>query len=157
MKNQKKKPAFPSLAGYSFLLTIMIILTLVVFAVLSLSASLRDYEYSRRGAEKTTAYYEANSKAYAILRQIDEKLMVCGSLEEAAEAVKELPEVTVTGKKEAVAVFYKAAINGRQELQVLLEVTENDAQSLVYEIKKWKETASDNWKGDAALPVLGNQ
>lgn len=157
MKSQEKKPEFPSPAGYSFLLTIMIILTLVVFAVLSLSASLRDYEYSRRAAEKTTAYYEANSKANAILRQIDEKLVRCSSLEEAAAAVNELPDVSVTWEKEAAVVSYEAGIDARQKLQVLLEVTENDARSLVYEIKKWKEAASDNWEGDTALPVLGNQ
>lgn len=165
MKDSKKKLSFSSPVGYSFMLTIMIVLTLVIFAVLSLSASLRDYEYSRRAAEKTTAYYEANSKAYELLGQMDGIFEESGSLEEGICAVLELPEVKVLTAEEMAqeqglqdfsrAVSFEVEINSNQKLSVLLGVTEDEAGKVCYKILRWKEVSADIWESDATLPVIG--
>lgn len=157
MKNQEKKLPLSSPIGYSFLLTVLVILTLVVFAVLSLSASSREYEYSRRTAEKTTAFYEANTKASRILRQIAESLAGCESLEAAWKTVGELPGVTVEKKEQAAEVSYEVEINDHQKLQILIEVTAEKDGKVSYRIREWKEAPTGSWEGDTTLPVLGSE
>lgn len=167
MRNSEKKLSFSSPVGYSFMLTIIIILTLVIFAVLSLSASLRDYDYSRRVAEKTTAYYEANTRAYDILSRIDEIFAGAGSLEEGLAGMAELPEVTVLGEAEisgeeglkdcSGAVSYEVEVKENQKLEVLLGVTEGKNGKACYRIVKWKEASSGSWEGGTTLPVIGSE
>lgn len=158
MRNKEKELSLSSSIGYSFMLTIMIILTFVIFAVLSLSTSLRDYDYSRRAAEKTTAYYEANSKAYNILKQIDKKLKAGASLEDSLKEVSKLPQVIVEREKEELAVVsYKVEITKHQELQILLEITAGESGTADYRILNWKEASSEVWEENATLPVIGTE
>ena len=66
---EKRRPRIASPFGYSFLLVVVLILTFLLFAVLSLSSSLRDYKYSERAADKMSAYYEACNKANDVLAE----------------------------------------------------------------------------------------
>lgn len=167
MKNSERKLSFSSPIGYSFMLTIMIILTLVIFAVLSLATSLRDYGYSRRAAEKTTAYYEANSEANHILKQIDEIFTESQTMEEGLVGVSQLSEVKVLTSEETSedlslegylrGVSYEVEINSNQNLEVLLGITEGESGKACYKVLKWKEVSSDTWMSETTLPVYGSE
>ena len=130
MKNFQKKKFLSSPMGDSFLLTIMVILMLVVFSVLSLSTSLRDYKYSQRMAEKTTAYYAANSKAYEIIEKIDGIITKSDDWESAWKEVSEETEVTVLTRDEMSAtVYYEVEVTKQQKLQVMITIN--------LEVLKW--------------------
>ena len=66
----KKNSHPPINIGTSFLLVIFIVLCMVIFAALSLSSALKDYEYSKKSAQRTNAYYEACNQAEEIFAQI---------------------------------------------------------------------------------------
>lgn len=167
MRDSEKKLFFSSPIGYSFLLAVMIILTFVMFAVLSLSASLRDYDYSKRAAEKNIAYYEANSKAYDIWQQIDEIFTMSNLIEKGLADISELSGITVLTEEEIVqevgkcgiqnAVFFTVEINAHQKLEVLLGVADEESGKTCYKILKWKEVPSDSWESDTTLPVMGSE
>lgn len=166
MKNSGKKLFFSGPIGYSLLLVVMITLTFVVFAVLSLSASLRDYGYSRQAAEKNIAYYEANSKACDSWQKIDEIFTTSDSLEKGFANISQLPGITVLTEEEIAqetgrsgiekAVAFDVEINEHQKLEVLLGVVEKETGKTYYKILKWKEVPSDSWKSDETLPVMGS-
>jgi hypothetical protein len=53
------------------LLVVFLTLCLVSFAMLSLSSATSDYEFSKKLAQKTTAYYEEKSAAIELLESGD--------------------------------------------------------------------------------------
>lgn len=158
MKNFQKKKFLSSPMGYSFLLTIMVILMLVVFSVLSLSTSLRDYKYSQRMAEKTTAYYAANSKAYGIIEKIDGIITKSDDWESAWKEVSEETEVTVLTRDEMSAtVYYEVEVTKQQKLQVMITINLEKDKKVSYQITEWKEVPSKEWNSDTKLPVIGSE
>lgn len=167
MRGSEKKMFFSAPIGYSFLLVVMIILTFVMFAVLSLSASLRDYDYSRQAAEKNIAYYEASSNAYDIWKQIDEIFTESASIEDGLGKLSELPEIKVLTKEEMEqetgncsiqnGISFTVEINEHQKLELLLGVDVRETGKTCYKILKWKEVPSDSWESDTTLPVMGSE
>ena len=124
---RQKRSLYPSFQmGTSLLLVVLTSLCLMVFAALSLSAALRDYEYSEKVANKTSAYYEANSKAY--------------------QELKSLIESGVSGIHS-----YEIPVNEQFGLSVTVELTGES-----YKILEWKEVSSKTWEHDDTLPVLGS-
>lgn len=63
----KKNRSFGLNIGASSILIIVVILSLVCFAGLSLSSANADYKLCKKLADRTTAYYEATSQAYRAL------------------------------------------------------------------------------------------
>jgi hypothetical protein len=57
--------------GFSSILMVFTMLCLVTFATLSLITANSDYRLSLKVAEKTTAYYEADTAARNYLQQLD--------------------------------------------------------------------------------------
>ena len=126
-----KKDSHPPLnPGISFLLVIFVILCMVIFSALSLSSALKDYEYSKKNALRTTAYYEACNQAEEIRAQIEAD----GFTEEIIE--------------------YKVPIDDNEVLHVVL-VYQPDNQS-AYQIQSWTQEAATQWNGSQILPVLGS-
>lgn len=113
--------------GTSLLLLVLMALCLLVFSALSLSSAIRDYEYSKKLAMKTKAYYEADSKAN--------------------QELKNLIENNVQGTHS-----FEIPMNDTRSLSVSL-VIEDDS----YHIIKWKEVSSETWENDDKLPVLGSE
>ena len=60
----KKNRNFGMNIGASSILVIIVILTLICFAGLSLASANADYQLCLKLADRTSAYYEATSKAY---------------------------------------------------------------------------------------------
>ena len=133
---KSKKFSYPPLQiGTSFMLLIFVILCMVTFAVLSLSSSMKDYEYSMKNAERTTEYYEACNQAEEKLAQIDEDL-----------------------KNNVVSdeiIKFAVPVNESESLQVILET--RPQQFPRYSIITWKQVSDHEWSGDQSLPVLGGK
>lgn len=126
-----KKSSYPPInIGTSFMLVIFIILCMVIFAVLSLSSALKDYEYSKLNAERTIAYYEACNLAEEIRAQI-----------EAEERSEEIIE-------------YSVPIDEDEVLQVVL--THQPGTEHTYSIRSWIQDSVADWTGTQTLPVLGS-
>lgn len=133
---KSKKFSYPPLQiGTSFMLLIFVILCMVTFAVLSLSSSMKDYEYSMKNAERTTEYYESCNQAEEKLAQIDEDL-----------------------KNNVVSdeiIKFAVSVNESESLQVILET--RPQQFPRYSIITWKQVSDHEWSGDQSLPVLGGK
>lgn len=156
-KNTGKQTGFPgSQIGTSFLLVVFVILCLVVFAALSLSGALRDYEYSKKAAEQTTAYYAADSKAQRILGAVDlaleEGLLSEEDLTEAADT----PVKITTDDEGRTMLSYEVPVSDSQALQIELELTVPGETGGRYRIIKWKEVSTTTWEEKTTLPVLGS-
>ena len=124
---KRKRELYPGFQiGTSLLLVILTSLCLLVFAALSLSSAIRDYEYSEKIAEKTSCYYIADGKANELLAE----LVASGNVG------------THT---------YSVPINEERNLSVKIELTEDS-----YRILEWKEVSSKIWEGNSTLPVLGS-
>lgn len=75
MQNKRKMPL--TNIGSVSLIMIFIILCMVIFAVLSLSESTGDYNFTRKLADHTTAYYTASNQAEEVLSDIDDIILSC--------------------------------------------------------------------------------
>ena len=128
---REKKTSYPPInIGTSFMLVIFILLCMVIFSVLSLSSALKDYDYSKQKANRTTAYYEACNEAEEIYAKI------------------------VTENHTEDSIVYSVPINENEQLQVILKRrsdTENN-----YFIHSWLQISTKEWTADPTLPVLGS-
>ena len=153
---EKRRPRIASPFGYSFLLVVVLILTFLLFAVLSLSSSLRDYKYSKRAADKMSAY-EACNKANDVLAEIDAILEESENKEMALQEISGLPEV----KDAADTISFCVPETDTQELRVKLSITEETdretGKMLEWSILEWKETATDVRQEETRLPLMEQQ
>lgn len=165
MKEPERNIHF-SPVGYSFLLSVFMILLLVVFSVLSLSTSLRDQEYSKRNAAKSTAFYEANTKASRILKEIDEIFVKSVNLKGALTQIKSQDGISISDSKDSEntqdrryqnLISYTVVINSNQNLSVLLGARTNADHKPVYHILKWKEEPAGSWENNNKLPLLRSE
>ena len=150
---EKRRPRIASPFGYSFLLVVVLILTFLLFAVLSLSSSLRDYKYSKRAADKMSAYYEACNKANDVLAEIDAILEESENKEMALQEISGLPEV----KNAADTISFCVPETDTQELRVKLSITGETGEMLEWSILEWKETATDVRQEETRLPLMERQ
>lgn len=155
--NKKKYPVVN--IGSSSMLVIFIILCLVIFSVLSLASANNDYAYSRKIADRTTAYYEAVSEAETLLSQIDTILYEArvqegdGWLDTAAQTFKDagIPALQIT-EGAAPRLSYQVPISESQALLVTLSLrTDARAGEPLYTIEGYQEISTREWEGDDAV------
>lgn len=157
-----KKRGFPG-AGLSTVLLVFVMLCLIVFSVLSLSTAKADLEMSRKVADRTQDYYQAQSKASERLKKIDAVLAKQYNenkehyLEVAKEALQQETDLTVTEMEGGAGLFcvYTELVNDTQQLRVELgiELPEEDADTYV-QILGWETEQTGEWNADTGLPVL---
>lgn len=128
---KEKKASYPPInLGTSFMLVIFILLCMVIFAVLSLSSALKDYDYSKQIADRTSAYYEACNKA------------------------EEIYAKTETEKHNEDFIEYSVPINESEHLQVTLKRCSSAENN--YFVHSWLQISTQEWTADDTLPVLGS-
>ena len=128
---REKKTTYPPInIGTSFMLVIFILLCMVIFAVLSLSSALKDYDYNKQKADRTRAYYEACNEAEEIYAKIETENHTKDSIE------------------------YSVPINVNEQLQVTLK-RHSDTENNYY-IHSWLQISTKEWTADHTLPVLGS-
>lgn len=166
MSKQVKKKNYPSVQfGTSLMLVIFMILCLTGFATLSLSSAMRDYEYSKRAADKTSGYYNADAKANKTLAEIADILnntaLTAGAdkntyMEQALTELSKMPKLTITDAETTHPfVSYLVPVNDGQALQVSLALyAPSSEEKELYRIAQWKEVSTQAWDSESTLPVL---
>ena len=170
MSEEKRRRKGSVRIGYTSILLIFTMLCLVTFATLSLVTVNSDYKLSKKVADRTSAYYKADTNVRDYLYQVDEYLtdwyMSCEDKESFCEGEYEVidsvavPEgVNVTADAENSVYRIEYQIDDVQKLCVSLKLTypENEGDGF-YDITEWK-TVTDNSvdAGDDTLPLLKKQ
>ena len=146
MKKDKQQSSFVNI-GSSSLLIIFLILSLVTFAILSLSGAKSDYSFSQRLANHKTAYYEASNRAERILGQIDEALAVSEDL-----YGQQLDDITIQAVEGIIT--FSVPMEENQALLVELEVNDYTKDETYYTIKTWQIISTKAWESDQSIQLL---
>lgn len=129
-----KKESYPPITmGISFMLVIFITLSMVVFAVLSLSTAKKDLEYSQLNAVHTSAYYDASNLAETELNKISQDMSLYS---------------------DGDTIEFCVELDDTQSLQVIVELMPSENN---YIIKTWKLISTKDWNGDNTLSVIGSK
>ncbi len=147
----------PIIIGTSFMLVLFIILCMVVFSILSLSTTMKDFHHSLKTVERTTNYYNANNEAEEVLAQIDAILINGNSPDKIKEELLLMDGLSVTsieGTSDFI-VEYAVSISETKILQVIL--TTHTDQTKRYTVTTWKQISVADWTGNQNLPVLGSK
>lgn len=137
--NRKKYPVVHM--GTTSILTVFVILCMVTFAALSLLTASRNAQYNDQVRERTDAYYQAVSRAYQEIADIDRTLQeywTDGAWEQAQ------PEYS-----------FNVPIDETSELSVRLTTHEPDVEDAsLYTISEFAEISTKDWKGDQSMELL---
>lgn len=170
MKKNKSQSSFINI-GSSLLLVIFLVLTLVTFAVLSLSSARSDYTLSERLAAHKTDYYTAASTAEEITAELDSILEKCAhtsqsDLDEYHRLVqKQLESTSFSGTsvtyettakdvRETACLQFSIPMSESQALDVTLTLTDYTQTGTYYTIQTWKVVPTDTWEGDQTIQLL---
>ena len=146
MKKDKQQSSFVNI-GSSSLLIIFLILSLITFAILSLSGAKSDYSFSQRLANHKTAYYEASNRAERILGQIDEALAANETLDG-----QQLEGIAIQAQEGIIT--FSVPMEENQALLVELEVNDYTKDETYYTIKTWQIISTKSWESDQSIQLL---
>ena len=133
--------------GTSSLLLIFVVLSLVSFAVLSLSSALSDKKLTDKTVEKNVSYYDACNEAYEKLADLDKKL------------------IDIYKASDDEAAYLKACED--LDLEMIIPVTEYQGLEVIvvpnypksdedtfYDISSWKLIHTSEPKLDFSINVM---
>lgn len=150
---QRKKSKISLGIGTASILMIFVLLTLVTFAVLSLSSAEADRKLSKKTVQHAKQYYEAENKAEQKIAKIDQILNSGLTENDIAEKVKEIKGLEVDMAKGFIQ--YGERINKKQYLNVVICFKWNEeAKSYSYTKEKWETVVDASWNADDELPVF---
>jgi cell division protein FtsL len=149
MKHKKRVPV--TQIGTVSLLMIFIVLCMVIFAVLALSETARDYAFSQKLAEHTTQYYEASGQAEQLLAQIDTRLKNDGILADFSDLT-----ITMEYQEETLLLQYQVDLNDSQALSVVLRIPASDTSrnGSRFDVISWREIQTTQWQGENTLKLI---
>lgn len=147
--------------GSVLLFMTFIVLCLVVFATLSLSSSVSEYQYSQKLASHNRDYYQACGQASKILHNIDDILKgahTSSSAQYYAKAKSKLSVlegVTSDFSGKAPTITYETPVSRIQSLRVTLTLNPpSQTADGYYKITAWQEVPSSDWEGDDKLNLM---
>jgi Flp pilus assembly protein TadG len=156
MMDTKKRFPITNIGTVS-LMMIFIILCMVVFAVLSLSDAMRDYNFSQKLATHTTEYYAASNQAESILSKVDNILKnttvddnYYENIELALQSQPDLP-VTASYLDQSLYLSWQVDMNDSQALYAKIRILPSDAS---FEITAWEEIQTAEWDSDNTLNLI---
>ena len=154
-------------SGLPLLILIFVSLCLVTFSLLSISESKADQTLGKKAAERTTAYYEANTKANQLLGTIDGQLAEYLRHAQSEAAAKQeatyydacsqittaIPEASWDA--DAHTISFAVTITESQQLSIVLAIDfpEQDTDTL-YHITTWQIINTQDWTPDASMNLL---
>lgn len=155
MKDKKEPVSFLNM-GTSSLLVIFLVLSIAIFATLSLSSAKTDYDYSLRTAAQKEAYYSANSKSEMILAKMDHFLANFSSDSENAQEYFDKISSSLDNEIEGVIIYesrdgdvlnlsWQIPFTSSRMLSVVLEIPwpGNNLQDNYYRIISWQTVTFD--------------
>lgn len=146
--------------GAASIVLVMEIVSLSVFATLTLSSANGDYILSKKNLERTTDYYEASNEANKTLGKIDQQLWKVyhksknkkDYIKKVSKTFSKLKNITYN-KKEQTAQFQKN-ITDKQQINVKIKICyPKKTEDHCYKIICFKNEAAGEWKMDQSLPV----
>lgn len=155
---QTKRKAFLS-TGTTSIVLIFVLLCLLTFSVLSVISANADYRLSKKNADRTTEYYEAENRANDILLTITRSLDAHAGQESFLTQVR----MDLEGKEGIVfstdeELSYRVPINENQQLFVSLTLPDSAQKSGdSYRIDAWKVENTHEWNNDTSVPVLDSE
>ena len=147
--------------GAASIVLVMAIVSLSVFATLTLSSANGDYILSKKNLERTTHYYQASNEANKTLGQIDQQLWKVyyksknkkDYIKKVSKTFSKFEDITYNKKKQT-AQFQKN-ITDKQQINVKIRICYPKKQkNICYEILCFKNEAVGTWKKDDSLPVF---
>lgn len=139
MDKQKRSRRTIISTGTTSIVLIFVMLSLLTFAVLSLVSAQADLRLSRKSAERTTAYYDAENAANAILIDLlrtareDPQALADDLVTEDGLARYEVP----LGEDQLLAVEAVLPIDGRE-----------------FQITRWQAVSRYDWSPDDSLHLF---
>ena len=139
---------------------VMAIVSLSVFATLTLSSANGDYILSKKNLERTTHYYQASNEANKTLGQIDQQLWKVyyksknkkDYIKKVSKTFSKFEDITYNKKKQT-AQFQKN-ITDKQQINVKIKICyPKRSKDNCYKILCFKNEAVGEWKMDQSLPV----
>lgn len=161
MKKNKQQTSFVNI-GTSLLLVIFLVLTLVTFAVLSLTSARSDYNLSTRLASHKTEYYKASETAETIVDEID-RILEELSKKNGAEAELTLQQTVLEDTSlrwdsdtdtDTPTLSFTVPMSESQALEVVLRITDYTNCETYYTIHSWNVISTDTWEGDQSIQLL---
>lgn len=146
--------------GAASIVLVMAIVSLSVFATLTLSSANGDYILSKKNLERTTDYYEASNEANKTLGKIDQQLWKVyhksknkkDYIKKVSKTFSKLKNITYN-KKEQTAQFQKN-ITDKQQINVKIKICyPKKTKDHCYKIICFKNEAAGEWKMDQSLSV----
>ena len=147
MSKQRKHDIGFSNFGFSTILLAFVMICIVTISAISLLTANSDYKLSKKVAEKSTAYYKAEEKAYAKLEEIDTLLALAyqdstdetGYYEACAVRLSCLDYGTYEVIDMTHTYSYAIPIADGQDLLVILTLQyPNSANDTFYQIYSWQ-------------------
>ena len=154
--NQRKAGPLYGIGGVT-LLTVLLVLCLTLFAVLALSTAQADLRLSEKNARAVSAYYEAESQAFALIRQSGE-IWPAGSGRPApadflAAFSSEVEAAWAELEGEGLLVSAEIPMQDGQLLQLAFHLKPG-GQAERWEIRQWQLLPPAQDEGDIAyLPL----
>ncbi len=157
---KEKKPSKGVHIGTSSILVIFILLALVTFASLSFLSARADYLLSRKMADRTTAYYEADTQASYYLSDVEDILSkqyqqynnVSDYEASLVDAFADNDTFIINTTVSPAVICYTTTISDTQNLYVELAVNYPDNQdTALYHIKTWRTLSTVDWQPDNTL------
>ena len=144
----KKKSGFS--IGASSLLVIIVVLSLVCFAALSITSASADLRLSQKLADRTSSYYEACNEAQTTLKNLSVSLSSiyeeCRNEDEYEQKIKESLTNSLT---------FSCPMNENQVLQVSVSpLYPQNASNDFLEITSWQIVNITSLELDESLPVF---
>ncbi len=130
----RKQHSMPVVGGSS-LLVIFAVLTLTIFALLSISTAQAGTRLSRQSTQAVYAYYEADAKAEAIFSQLRSGTIPDG--------------VCINGE----IYTYVCPISDTQELQVTIRRNNDNSFSVL----QWQSVSTAKWQADENIDVWNGE
>jgi hypothetical protein len=157
--------------GFSTILISFVMICIVTFCALALMTANADYRLSRKVAERTSAYYEAEENAFHMLSDIDRMLNDCYTAsssyddymektrEAAAAYADENTGITVSSD-DGTALSWINRYDDSHELSVSVKISwppENDGSC--YTLSEWKtiSSAPQSDNDDETLDLIGKE
>ena len=161
MKTNNSQSSFVHI-GSSSLLIIFLILSLVTFAILSLSGAKSDYSFSQKLADHKTAYYEASNQAERILGQVDDTLASCSTSCANAASYSTVVKEALDGQQyesilletDGQLLTFSVPMEHGQALLEQLEITDYTKFDTFYVIKTWQVISTKSWESDQSIQLL---
>ncbi len=166
----KKKNTFSNF-GFSTILLCFVMICVVIFSALSLVSAYSDYKLSQKVAEKNSAYYEAQQRAYDKLASIDAEVCHLYKLWTAPDEYGEHKKITesfhewagrnlsafgeITLHEQSFTLSFTETIAEDHFLEIALEIRKPTYLSDSFiEITAWKSYYDQETPGDDILDLI---